>query len=446
MPYPNNTIPGLLDKHIQMPTYERFTTFFIVKKTAAEGTFQNMSPFKIQKIIMNDIGNVINTKKLRDGSLLIQVRSADQAERISKLQLFGTTPVVVSPHKTLNSSKGVVYCPELVDLTEQEIANEMKTQNVIEVRRINLRRDGELKPSPLHILTFNSVTPPENIFAGYIRLEVRKHVPNPLRCMNCQKYGHHQQYCKKPVVCDKCGQSNVHEGKQCLMQIQCANCKEPHPSWSRDCKIWKMEKEIQEIRTSEKLTYPEAKRRYERLHPKLMMVPFSKVVAANTVNKEETTQPPSTANEIKQMMEMMAQILAGQKQAKETIKEQTTTINQLIAQINQITDEMEEQWEKNKQYEEELKKLKQKQIKNTQHSPKQASQLPASHQQGQSGRRAGEGDRESPDPQDDGSESTFVVVKGVKKQKVRTKDEVERRREEEEKKKKKNKPVPIEWE
>lgn len=294
-----------------------------------------MSPFKIQHVIAKDIGNVTSTKRLRDGSLLIQVSSAAQAERLQALQLIGTAPVEVSPHRTLNSSKGVVYCPELMDLDVEEIAHEMKSQHVIEVQRINQRRDGELRPSPLHILTFNRVAPPENVFVGYIRLEVRKHVPNPLRCLRCQRYGHHQQFCKRPPVCDRCGKSNVHEGRPCDLDIQCANCEQPHTSWSRDCHVWAMEKKIQEIRTSEKLSYQEARQKYARIYPKPMSQSFSSVAAS----KPRETLSSSSASELSELRSMLATLLAGQTAMSTKLEEQSKQIEKQTAQIKELRKE-----------------------------------------------------------------------------------------------------------
>jgi len=44
--------------------------------------------------------------------------------------------VKATEHKTLNFSKGVIYCNELRNIDETEILNELKPQKVTEVRKI----------------------------------------------------------------------------------------------------------------------------------------------------------------------------------------------------------------------------------------------------------------------------------------------------------------------
>ncbi|GBO07020.1 hypothetical protein AVEN_217919-1 [Araneus ventricosus] len=80
------------------------------------------------------------------------------------------------PHITLNSSKGVITCGRLLNLSNEEITQELGGQEVKDVRRINIRRDGELLPTKHFILTFNTPRLPEYIKAGYVRCSVRHYM------------------------------------------------------------------------------------------------------------------------------------------------------------------------------------------------------------------------------------------------------------------------------
>ena len=51
-------------------------------------------------------------------------------------------------HKTLNSSRGVIRCRELSVLSEVEIRDELKSQGVVEVHRLAVRKEGKT-PTPL---------------------------------------------------------------------------------------------------------------------------------------------------------------------------------------------------------------------------------------------------------------------------------------------------------
>ena len=55
---------------------------------------------------------------------------------------FVDRPVRVSVHKTLNSSRGVIRCRDLADMSEVEIRDELKGQGVVGVNRVTLKKEG----------------------------------------------------------------------------------------------------------------------------------------------------------------------------------------------------------------------------------------------------------------------------------------------------------------
>ncbi|KAG0421907.1 hypothetical protein HPB47_002229 [Ixodes persulcatus] len=61
--------------------------------------------------------------------------------------------------------------------------------------------------------------------------------------------------------CAKCG-SHDHLADVCEGSVACANCRGPHPAYSRSCPLWRQEKEILSLRAKENLSYPEAKQRF----------------------------------------------------------------------------------------------------------------------------------------------------------------------------------------
>ncbi|GBN63082.1 hypothetical protein AVEN_116886-1 [Araneus ventricosus] len=156
-------------------------------------TFHTVSPFLVQKLLTSCIGEIQNVK-LRSGDLLVQVDS-EQASVISKLTHLGTFPVETSFHKTLNVSRGVLFNPDFIHVTEAEFLEELRDQNVFAARRINIRRDCRLIPTQ-HVLTLQTPILPKSIKAGYINCKLRPYIPNPLRCFKCQRYGHSQHSCR----------------------------------------------------------------------------------------------------------------------------------------------------------------------------------------------------------------------------------------------------------
>ncbi|GBM46221.1 hypothetical protein AVEN_92963-1, partial [Araneus ventricosus] len=217
-----------------------YPTFFIVKLISSnKDTFHGVSPFLVEKSISDTVGEVKSIKKLRSGDLLVEVASSKQSQQILKLKSMSTIPVSVSPHETLNTSKGVVTCGELFNVPLDEITEKLQSQGVSHVRRITIRRDGQLLNTKHLILTFSSHVLPKYVKAGYMRLSVRPYIPNPLRCFKCQRFGHSQTSCRGTLTCAPCAEVG-HESTGCTAKEKCVNCKGDHTSFSRNCLTWKL--------------------------------------------------------------------------------------------------------------------------------------------------------------------------------------------------------------
>ncbi|GBM53606.1 hypothetical protein AVEN_105493-1 [Araneus ventricosus] len=132
---------------------------------------------------------------------------------MSKLKSLSTIPVTVNPHATLNSSKEVISCGELLKESGEKITEELKSQEVIHVRRITIRRVGQVLNTKRLILTFDSNKLPEHTKAGYMRLSVTTYIPNPLRCFKCQRFGHSKTSCRGTLTNARCAEVG-HERKR----------------------------------------------------------------------------------------------------------------------------------------------------------------------------------------------------------------------------------------
>ncbi|GBM70034.1 hypothetical protein AVEN_235027-1 [Araneus ventricosus] len=154
---------------------------------------------------------------------------------------------------------GVISCGELLNESEEKITEELKSQGVIHVRRITMRRDGQLLNTKHLILTFDSNKLPEHIKAGYMRLSVRAYIPNSLRCFKCQSFGHSKTSCRGTLTCARCAEVG-HESTDCTRTEKCINCKGKHTSFSRNCFAWKQEKEIISTKIKNQISYQEARK------------------------------------------------------------------------------------------------------------------------------------------------------------------------------------------
>ena len=139
------------------------------------------------------------------------------------------------------------------------------------------------------LLTFNTVNVPKSLKIFYRIVPVDVYVPNPLRCFNCQRFGHHESNCPVDIgsVCEKSGTGgHDHHTSLCKNKPKCVNCGKEHPLRSNTCEIWKKEKEIMKIKATKNVTYLEAKKLFETQSSEL---DFSKIVQSLSSKPETKT-------------------------------------------------------------------------------------------------------------------------------------------------------------
>ncbi|GFW98609.1 putative RNA-directed DNA polymerase from transposon BS [Trichonephila clavipes] len=96
--------------------------------------------FAIQKAFIGIGGEPKSVKRLRSRDLLIETNSALQTKSFLLAKPFLNSPVTISPHKTLNSCRGVISETDLLSTPEAEIFQGFSNQDVIQVRRITIKR------------------------------------------------------------------------------------------------------------------------------------------------------------------------------------------------------------------------------------------------------------------------------------------------------------------
>ena len=236
-----------------------FPRFLMMMSGDDEKSLSRLSTFAIQKGIQGLVGEPKTIKRLRSGDLLIEVDRESHSTKLLKITELANVPVKVSPHRTLNTSKGVLRTPELKNTTREELIDQLKQQGVTDARMVTIKKNDVIIKVNTAILTFNRPTPPATIKVGFERCNVQPYVPSPLRCFKCQQFGHHQDSCKREKVCGQCAQPD-HQDTGCTTKAKCANCNGNHPAFSKDCPRWITEKEIQRVRTEQKISFPEARK------------------------------------------------------------------------------------------------------------------------------------------------------------------------------------------
>ena len=89
----------------------------------------------------------------------------------------------------MNTSKGIVRCPALSKQSCEHILEFMGEQGVTDVHRINVHRDGVIKPTDTFVVTFDSPVLPVIVRIGFIQAKFDVYIPKQLRCYECQVFG-----------------------------------------------------------------------------------------------------------------------------------------------------------------------------------------------------------------------------------------------------------------
>ena len=96
------------------------------------------------------------------------------------MKIFHNLKIKTYPHKTLNSSKGVIRNKGLSQCSREEILVKLKNQSVTDIKRITIKKENQTMQTNTYILTFNSPTTPKEIKIGYINEKIEQYIPNPL--------------------------------------------------------------------------------------------------------------------------------------------------------------------------------------------------------------------------------------------------------------------------
>jgi hypothetical protein len=59
------------------------------------------------------LGEPEKIRKLKDGTLLVQAKTVRQASLLLNCNQLGDTSVVCEAHRSLNTKRGIIHCPDL---------------------------------------------------------------------------------------------------------------------------------------------------------------------------------------------------------------------------------------------------------------------------------------------------------------------------------------------
>ncbi|XP_068213343.1 proteoglycan 4-like [Palaemon carinicauda] len=142
------------------------------------------------------------------------------------------TLTFLDPSKKQKKAVVFNYPPSLpVSLLEE-------CQNVAQAKR----RLGRGKAPTKEVdVTFIGPIPPNLDLGPWGTFPIKALEKEPLRCFNCQRFGHHKTHCQSRTVCGVC--SGSHPTQTCIdahnngveTQAKCPNCSKNHHAWNKRC-------------------------------------------------------------------------------------------------------------------------------------------------------------------------------------------------------------------
>ncbi|KAG1681438.1 hypothetical protein GQR58_011830 [Nymphon striatum] len=88
-----------------------------------------------------------SVKRLISGDILVESKIKHQTDRLLKAKSFFNLPVTVSPHISLNYSKGVIRSRELKDCSEAELLEELSSQGITANKTVKKKESATPTPN-----------------------------------------------------------------------------------------------------------------------------------------------------------------------------------------------------------------------------------------------------------------------------------------------------------
>ncbi|GFV22753.1 uncharacterized protein TNCV_1490101 [Trichonephila clavipes] len=167
----------------------KLCTFSYRSNAAVPGNeMSKKSPFAIQKALKGIGGDPKSVRKLRSGDSLIETASAVQSKSFLMAKTFLDSTLTVTPHKSLNSSQGIISEPDLLCASETEIleglSGQVVTQDIKTTKNISYLKERKLIVPQLS-QTYAQVTKPTAIStATQIDPNITKIICPLLQCLS----------------------------------------------------------------------------------------------------------------------------------------------------------------------------------------------------------------------------------------------------------------------
>lgn len=231
---------------------------FVVYMQGTTKPLTSGNPVNIQKSIEEQVQPIKNIEQAGK-SLRIFCHTEKQKKELMKVKIVAEYEVTCSEPRTRTSTARTIKVVTLGIPQDMDEGVIIKAADAVTGRRLKKKIDGKLTDTTCMLLEYHDTDKiPEYVYVMWRRFPVRPYHAEPIRCFQCNAYGHTSKKCtKKQPKCSKC--AGDHKFSECQnTYIKCTNCKGDHAATSRECPKYIEIKETLNLVNSERLSYKEA--------------------------------------------------------------------------------------------------------------------------------------------------------------------------------------------
>ena len=173
-------------------------------------------------------------------------------------QLAGV-PVKVSPHRSLNISRGVIRSRDIADSNVEEVVEELQPQRVTAASIIHVRDGDSRRRTNTRSTDVCISTSTKTHHSRLPEVPCRAIHSQPAALLQVPKIRPQLQSLQERCYICEMWEAG-YEGISCSNHQKCANCKGEHSASSRDCPKWMLEKRVQQLKVERGISFPDARK------------------------------------------------------------------------------------------------------------------------------------------------------------------------------------------
>ena len=151
--------PGSDDSDTDTNTTSVFPRWLVIEAAEPDHSLSKLSPFALGKALQAQIGTLKTIRRLQRGDILVETEKQSYGRMLLGLTQLAGVPVKVSPHRSLNTSRGVIRSRDIADCNVEEIVEELQPQGVTAASIIHVRDGDSRRRTNTVVLTFASPQP-----------------------------------------------------------------------------------------------------------------------------------------------------------------------------------------------------------------------------------------------------------------------------------------------